>query len=107
MSDSTQSSDILDSTALHGVMADHPHWEVRDGALARNVTAPSFADGIALVSAVASVADEVGHHPDMDIRWTTITFRLVTHSAGGITHQDAAMCGRIDAIVDERVPQPL
>lgn len=107
MSDSQQSTDILDSTALHGAMADHPHWEVRDGALVRSVTAPSFADGVALVGAVAAVADEVGHHPDMDIRWTTITFRLVSHSAGGITDSDVDMCGRIDAIVDERVPQPL
>ncbi len=107
MSDPQQSSGILDSTALHGVMADHPHWEVRDGALARSVTVPSFADGIELVAAVAAVADEVDHHPDIDIRWTTITFRLVSHSAGGITSKDADMSGRIDVIVDERVPQPL
>jgi len=107
MSDPQQSSGILDSTALHGVMAEHPHWEVRDSALVRSVTVPSFADGIALVAAVAAVADEVDHHPDIDIRWTTITFRLSSHSAGGITDRDADMCGRIDAIVDERVPQPL
>jgi 4a-hydroxytetrahydrobiopterin dehydratase len=107
MSDPQQSSGILDSTALHGVMAEHPHWEVRDGALTRSVTVPAFADGIALVAAVAAVADEVNHHPDIDIRWTTITFRLLSHSAGGITGKDADLCGLIDAIVDERVPQPL
>lgn len=96
--------DTLDNAALHAVMADRPHWEVRDGALVRSVHAPTFADGIRLVDAVAAVAEEIDHHPDMDIRWTTVTFRLSTHFVGGVTRHDVALAGRIDDLVDEVLP---
>lgn len=88
-------SDDQISTAL---ASDLPEW-TRDGeAIVRSVTAPSFADGIRLVDQVALVADERNHHPDIDIRWTTITFRLSTHSEGGITDNDVSLAKEIDAI---------
>jgi len=93
--------DILDEQQLHGVMAERPHWEVRDDALQRSVQAPSFLLGVNLVVQVARVAEEHDHHPDIDIRWTTVTFRLTTHSAGGITALDAQLAGAIDDAVRE------
>jgi 4a-hydroxytetrahydrobiopterin dehydratase len=62
-------------------------------------------DGIRLVVDVARIAEELDHHPDIDVRWTTVRFRLTTHSAGGVTDNDFALAGRIDAIVDEVAPQ--
>ncbi len=35
----------------------------------------------------------------MDIRWRTVTFRLTTHSAGGVTDRDVLLAGHIDEIV--------
>jgi 4a-hydroxytetrahydrobiopterin dehydratase len=95
---------LLDDTDLHAAMAQRPHWEVRDSALVRAVQAPTYRDGIRLVDAVAQVADEIDHHPDIDIRWTTVTFMLSTHSEGGITTKDVDLAGRIDALVDAQVP---
>ncbi|WP_405429774.1 4a-hydroxytetrahydrobiopterin dehydratase [Micromonospora sp. NBC_00617] len=31
--------------------------------------------------------------------WRTLTFRCVTHSAGGVTHRDIELARRIDDIV--------
>lgn len=73
-------------------------WQGDTHQLQRRVKAPTFAAGIALVDAVAVVADERDHHPDIDIRWTSITFTLSTHSAGGVTDLDVAMAGRIDEL---------
>ena len=95
--------EILSDQELHSAMADRPHWEARDNALERSVQAPSFLDGVNLVVKVARVAEEREHHPDIDIRWTTVTFRLSTHSAGGITSADVELAGAIDALVDELV----
>jgi 4a-hydroxytetrahydrobiopterin dehydratase len=96
--------EILDQAALHSVMAELPHWEVRNGALARSVQAPTFAAGIRLVTAVADAAEEANHHPDIEIRWTTVTFRLWTHVAGGITKYDVALATTIDDLIDEVLP---
>ncbi len=73
-------------------------WSHEDDTLVRSVEAATFAAGIELVDEVAVIADELDHHPDIDIRWTTVTFRLATHSAGGITENDVQLAERIDAV---------
>jgi 4a-hydroxytetrahydrobiopterin dehydratase len=39
------------------------------------------------------------HHPDIDIRWRTVTFVLSTHSAGGITDLDYQLAEKIDSLI--------
>jgi 4a-hydroxytetrahydrobiopterin dehydratase len=53
------------------------------------------------VDRVAEVAEEMDHHPDMDIRWRTLTFRCITYSAKGVTLRDIRLAQRIDRIVAE------
>jgi 4a-hydroxytetrahydrobiopterin dehydratase len=74
-------------------------WERADGALRRKVKFPSFLAGIDAVRRIADQAETRDHHPDIDIRWRTVSFALVTHSEGGITEKDVAMAGDIDKIV--------
>lgn len=74
-------------------------WEHTGGALRRSITFDSFPAGIEAVRQVAERAEEADHHPDIDIRWRTVTFALVTHSEGGITDKDVAMAGEINRIL--------
>ncbi|MBA2639507.1 MAG: 4a-hydroxytetrahydrobiopterin dehydratase [Nocardioidaceae bacterium] len=97
-------AEILDGQALHEAMADHPHWSVEEGSLQRSVQAPTFLDGVNLVVQVAREAEDRDHHPDIDIRWSTVTFRCVTHSAGGVTAADVELAGVIDELVDRLTP---
>ena len=53
-----------------------------------------FADALAYVNAVGALAEEMDHHPDIDIRWNTVTLRLSTHSAGGLTQLDLELARR-------------
>jgi 4a-hydroxytetrahydrobiopterin dehydratase len=75
-----------------------PQWRQDGDSITRSVTAKSFMDGIRLVEQVAEVAEDLNHHPDIDIRWTTITFTLSTHSAGGLTSADLRLAGDIDRL---------
>jgi len=47
------------------------------------------------VNKIAEVAESVGHHPDIDIRYNKVRLGLVTHDAGGITAKDVEMAGRL------------
>ena len=76
-------------------------WTRVDGALRRSVTFDSFLDGIEAVRRVAQAAEHADHHPDIDIRWRTVTFTLVTHSEGRITEKDVALARQIDRILGE------
>jgi 4a-hydroxytetrahydrobiopterin dehydratase len=75
-------------------------WERTDGALRRSIKFPAFLDGIDAVRRVGEHAEAKDHHPDIDIRWRTVTFALVTHSEGGITEKDVEMARDINGIVD-------
>jgi 4a-hydroxytetrahydrobiopterin dehydratase len=86
---------LLDDDAVTAALRDLPGWE-RDGdALVLTARLPSFPGAIAVVDRVAEIAEDRDHHPDIDIRWRTLTFRCSTHSAGGITDLDTALAASI------------
>ena len=76
-------------------------WERVDGALRRSVKFGAFLDGIEAVRRVAEHAEREDHHPDIDIRWRTVTFVLVTHSEGGITDKDVEMAAQINEVIGD------
>ncbi len=73
-------------------------WHQEGDAITRAVQARSFLEGITLVQRVAEAAEAMNHHPDIDIRYTTVTFTLSTHSEGGLTAKDLDLAGQIDRL---------
>jgi 4a-hydroxytetrahydrobiopterin dehydratase len=90
---------VLTDEQVDAALPDLPDWERAEGTLRRKIKFPSFMDGIEAVRRVAAKAEEKDHHPDIDIRWRTVTFALVTHAAGGITENDLMMAHEINLIV--------
>jgi 4a-hydroxytetrahydrobiopterin dehydratase len=74
-------------------------WRLDDRALVREVELESFSQAIQVVNRVAEIAENDNHHPDIDIRWRTLTFRCSTHSEGGITALDTSLAEEIDGVV--------
>lgn len=92
---------VLSDEQVDAALPDLNGWERKDGALRRSIKFPAFLDGIDAVRRVAERAEQKDHHPDIDIRWRTVTFALVTHSEGGITEKDVEMAKEIDGLVDQ------
>jgi 4a-hydroxytetrahydrobiopterin dehydratase len=55
-----------------------------------------FVAALDLVNQVGHEAEQRGHHPDIDIRWNTVTLVLSTHSEGGLTAADLGLAQRIN-----------
>lgn len=91
---------VLSDEQVDAALPELPGWERAEGALRRAVKFPTFLAGIDAVRRVAERAEAADHHPDIDIRWRTVKFALVTHSAGGITENDLAMAREINEVVD-------
>jgi 4a-hydroxytetrahydrobiopterin dehydratase len=91
---------VLSAEQLASALAELPGWSGDPSEITREVTAPSFIDGIRLVDAVADAAEAADHHPDIDIRWRTVTFRLATHSVGGVTEADLSLARSISVLAD-------
>lgn len=75
-------------------------WERQDDLLVKVVRRDDFAGALAFVNAVGELAEAADHHPDIDIRWNTVTLRLTTHSAGGLTAKDLALAAVIDGLLE-------
>lgn len=74
-----------------------PGWAVQSGALVKQFALPSFLAAVEFVNALATLAEEANHHPDLDIRYDKVRVALVTHSEGGITEKDLQMAQQIEA----------
>lgn len=87
---------LLDTAELDRQLADLP-GVARDaaGSLVLAVRAPSFAAALRLIEQVGADAEAMDHHPDVDLRWRTVTFTLATHSAGGVTQLDVELAHQI------------
>ncbi len=97
----------MDRDQVDRALEDVPHWRREGDSIVRAVEAPSFLDGIELVVAVARAAEAADHHPDIDIRWRTVTFTSSTHSEGGLTAKDFALAAEIDGAVNRVVAQQI
>jgi 4a-hydroxytetrahydrobiopterin dehydratase len=72
-------------------------WKRQGDAIEKSYTFKKFGEGIRFVDRVALKADAADHHPDIDIRYTTVKMSLSTHSEGGLTKNDLAMAAEIDS----------
>src|SRR4051794_20543604 len=88
----------LEADELEVQLATLPGWTGDTSALHRTYRAQTFLEGIRLVDGVAEVAEEMDHHPDIDIRWRSVSFGLASHSEGGVTQLDVELAHRIDAL---------
>lgn len=90
---------MLSDEQVDAALPELDGWERVDGALRRSIKFPEFLAGIDAVRRVGEHAEAKDHHPDIDIRWRTVTFALVTHSENGITQKDIDMARDINGIV--------
>jgi 4a-hydroxytetrahydrobiopterin dehydratase len=87
---------LLSAEDVDSAIAGHPAWIRQGDSITATYRMPTFALGIELVTHAAAAAERANHHPDIDVRWRTVSFRLSTHDAGGITQHDLDLARQID-----------
>jgi 4a-hydroxytetrahydrobiopterin dehydratase len=78
----------LTAAEIAAHLAKLPAWQVENGELVRTFKFEDFRASMRFVNQVADLAEEAGHHPDIDIRYNRVRLALVTHDAGGLTAKD-------------------
>ena len=92
-------AELLNDEQVTQALSELDGWAQDGNAITRTVQLPSFLGAIDVVDEVARIAEDRAHHPDIDIRWRTLTFRCSTHSEGGITGKDVELASEIDRVV--------
>jgi 4a-hydroxytetrahydrobiopterin dehydratase len=86
----------LNTESVRGWLEQREGWKRRSNKLTKEFKFPSFRNSIVFVNRIATLADNLNHHPDIDIRYSTVTITLSTHDAGGITDKDLGLAEQID-----------
>jgi 4a-hydroxytetrahydrobiopterin dehydratase len=91
-----ETAEKLNTESIRGWLAVRKGWRRRANRLTKDFEFESFRDSIVFVNRVATLADAMNHHPDIDVRYSTVTVTLTTHDAGGITEKDLDLAEQID-----------
>jgi 4a-hydroxytetrahydrobiopterin dehydratase len=73
-------------------------WERHGDAIAKEFDRGDFVGSVRFVDSLVGPAEEMNHHPDLEISWATVTVTLSSHSEGGLTAADFELAEKIDAL---------
>lgn len=90
--------DTLNQEQIGAALAELDGWGFEGEALTRTFRFADFVHAVDFVEALAEVAEEQKHHPDIDIRYNKVTLRLSTHTAGGVTHRDVELARELQRL---------
>lgn len=77
-----------------------PGWEVlKEHHLTREFRFADFAQAMAFANRVGALAEEQGHHPDMQLSWGRVRVDTWTHKIDGLTESDFVLAAKISALV--------
>lgn len=88
----------LDDAEIERSLGELDGWERAGDAIRKEFKRGDFVGSVEFVRALMDPAEEMGHHPDLEISWDTVTVTITTHSEGGLTASDFELARRIDAL---------
>jgi 4a-hydroxytetrahydrobiopterin dehydratase len=89
---------LLDDDDIAAALAGLPGWRRVEDSITTTVELADFRAAMLFVGAVAYLAEEAGHHPDILVEWNKVTLTLSTHSAGGLTDADMSLARSIGSL---------
>ena len=88
----------LEAAQIALALTSVPNWKLQDTTISRTFQFKDFSAAMKFVDAVAGLAEQAWHHPDIDIRWNKVTLTLTTHDAGGLTQKDFDLARQFDQL---------
>jgi 4a-hydroxytetrahydrobiopterin dehydratase len=89
---------LLSDAEIEDRLAALPGWERKGEAIEKGFKRDDFVGSVRFVDALVAPAEEMNHHPDLEISWDTVTVTVSTHSEGGLTAADFELAQKIDAL---------
>jgi 4a-hydroxytetrahydrobiopterin dehydratase len=91
---------LLDAEEVARQVADLPGWTGTTESLRRSYEFADFPTLVRAVDEIAVDAEEMDHHPDLDIRWRTLHVTCSTHDRDGVTKLDVELAHRVHDVAE-------
>jgi 4a-hydroxytetrahydrobiopterin dehydratase len=89
---------LLSDNEISGRLAELNGWERAGEAITRTFDRGDFVGSVRFVDSIVEPAEEMNHHPDLEISWADVKVTITNHAEGGLTAADFELASRIDAL---------
>lgn len=89
---------MLSEERIREALSELDGWSLEGGALSKKFKFSSFSEAFGFMARAALAAEKADHHPDWTNVYDTVSVRLVTHDAGGLTERDVALARAMDSL---------
>ncbi len=91
----------LEPQAIANLLTDVDGWLLEDEqtAIFKNYSFKNFYHTMSFVNAVAFLANQENHHPDMSIGFNYCHLKLTTHAVNGLTENDFILAAKINKLL--------
>lgn len=89
---------LLANDEIEAKLAGLSGWERHGEAIVKSFERGDFVGSVKFVDALVAPAEAMGHHPDIEISWDTVTVTISTHSEGGLTAADFELATKIEEL---------
>lgn len=86
----------LSDEALNAALPALSGWTRIADRIAKTFRFANYHETIAFVNAVAAIAHDCDHHPDLSVHYNRCVVSWSTHDAAGITQNDLACAARVE-----------
>ncbi len=87
--------ECLNEDELNGRISELKGWKIDGIWLKRRFEYKNFAESLAFVNKVGTIAEDADHHPDIKFGWGYAEIDLTTHDSGGLTVNDFELAAKI------------
>jgi 4a-hydroxytetrahydrobiopterin dehydratase len=88
----------LSQVQIDQLIPEVPGWKIHEGALCRAYDFKDFHHTMAFVNALAWIAHQEDHHPDLKVGYNRCEVHFSTHSVKGLSENDFICAAKVNAL---------
>lgn len=89
---------LLSDSEVEARLGELEGWQRSGDAIVKTFERGDFVGSVRFVGSLVEPAEEMGHHPDLEISWDKVEVTISTHSEGGLTANDFELAKKVDAL---------
>ena len=86
----------LDEKQVQDELSKIKGWVLRKNSIEKDYSFKTYLDGLNFVYSIGKLAEDEGHHPEMNLGYKRLTVKLTTFAIGGLSENDFILASKID-----------